>query len=497
MEETVKKFKAHLAKMQAYNHANSILYYDSVTSMPKGGTAHLGNTMAVLSEETYKLTVSEELKAMVREILAHKEEVDYVTRREAEELNEEMLRTEKIPMEEYVAYSVAVNEASAVWHEAKEKSDYALFEPHLAKIIDYNRRFAAYWNSEKPAYDVLLDIYEKGLTMDSLDRFFGELREQLAPLVRAIAKKQQPDDAFAHKSFSIAKQRLFSDYLMKVMTIDRDHCNIGETEHPFTINFSKDDVRITTHYHEKDFLSSMFSVIHEGGHALYELHIGDNIKYSPLGSGASMGIHESQSRFFENIIGRSEPFVSYILPEVKKLNPRVFRDVTAHDFYLAANRSEPSLVRTEADELTYSFHIMIRYELEKKLIAGTLSTKELPAEWNRLYKEYLGVTVPNDREGVLQDSHWSGGSFGYFPSYAIGSAYAAQMLSSMEKDIPVWTLVGKGDLKPVVDWLAERIYQYGCLLKPKELIEKACGADFDPDYYVAYLRDKYTKVYGL
>ena len=498
MEETIRKFKEHLNKMQAYGHAFGILNYDAETVMPKGASEHLGMTYAVLSEEMYKLTVSPELKGYVKEILEHRDEVDYITRREAEELNEEMQRTEKIPMEEYVAYQVAQNDASNAWHTAKVTNDFALFAPHLEKLVNYTRKFAGYWDPDKAPYDVLLDQYEKGLTMETLDGFFALLRKELLPVVEAVVKKGPvADDSFLRARFSLIKQRKLSDRLMEVMTIDRNHCTIGEVEHPFTTNFSKDDVRITTHYHEKAFASSMYSVIHEGGHALYELNIGDDIKYSPLGGGASMSIHESQSRFYENIIGRSEAFLTYILPDIQKLGPKALKDVSAHDFYLAVNKSEPSLIRTEADELTYSFHIMIRYELEKQLIAGTLQVKDLPEAWNRLYKEYLGVDVPNDTMGVLQDSHWSGGSFGYFPSYALGSAYGAQMLKVMERDIPVWELVAKGELKPIVNWLTERIYQYGCLLKPNELILKACEAPFDPHYYVDYLKNKYTEVYGL
>ena len=498
MEETIRKFKQHLNKMQAYGHAFGILNYDSETVMPKGASEHLGMTYAVLSEEMYKLTVSLELKGYVKEILEHKDQVDYITRREAEELHEQMERTEKIPMEEYVEYQVAQNDASNAWHTAKVTNDFALFAPHLEKLVNYSRKFAGYWDSEKAPYDVLLDQYEKGLTMETLDKFFGLLRKELLPVVEAVVKKGPVvDDSFLRARFSLEKQRKLSDRLMEVMTIDRNHCTIGEVEHPFTTNFSKDDVRITTHYHEKAFASSMYSVIHEGGHALYELNIGDDIKYSPLGGGASMSIHESQSRFYENIIGRSEAFLTYILPDIQKLGPKAVKSVTPHEFYLAVNKSEPSLIRTEADELTYSFHIMVRYELEKQLIAGTLAVKDLPAAWNRLYKEYLGVDVPNDTMGVLQDSHWSGGSFGYFPSYALGSAYGAQMLKVMERDIPVWELVRKGDLKPIVEWLTERIYRYGCLLKPNELILKACEAPFDPHYYVDYLKNKYTEVYDL
>ena len=497
MSEVLTQFKEHLKKMDAYSHALGVLEYDSVTAMPQGGSSHLGETVGFLSGEMYKLVTDEAFKHNIEYILAHKDEFDHITFREAEELHEDMERTAKIPMEEYVAYNVELNEASAVWHKAKLDDDYTAFEPHLDKIVDFNRRFASYWDPNKPKYDVLLDMYEKGLSKETLEVFFNGLKKELAPMVKQIAAVKQPDDAFAHKSVPIEKQRQLSDYLMKVMTIDREHCSIGETEHPFTTNFTKDDVRITTHYHETEMFSNMFSVIHEGGHALYELHTGDDLKGSPLGTGASMGIHESQSRFFENIIGRSKQFISYIYPEVQKYAPEVFEGVSAHAFYLAANVSKPSLIRTEADELTYPFHIMIRYDIEKELIEGDLKAKDVPALWNKLYKDYLGVEVPNDRQGALQDSHWSGGMIGYFPSYALGSAYGAQILAHMEQEIPVWDYVSKGDLKPIVDWLSNRIYRYGKLLTPKELIRNACGEPFDPSYYIRYLKEKYSEIYSL
>ena len=498
MEETIRKFKEHLRKMDAYGHAFGVLNYDSETAMPKGGSEHLGMTYAVLSEEMYKLTTSPDLKAWVKEILEHKEQVDYITRREAEELHEDMERTEKIPMEEYVAYQVAQNAASHAWHTAKVTDDFALFAPHLETLVNYSRKFAGYWDSTKAPYDVLLDMYEKGLTMATLDEFFALLRKELLPVVEAVVKKGPVvDDSFLRARFPLAKQRQLSDRLMEVMTIDRNHCNIGEVEHPFTTNFSKDDVRITTHYHEKAFASSMYSVIHEGGHALYELHIGDDIKYSPLGGGASMSIHESQSRFYENIIGRSEAFLTYILPDIRKLGPKALKDVSAHDFYLAVNKSEPSLIRTEADELTYSFHIMIRYELEKQLIAGTLAVKDLPAAWNKLYKEYLGVDVPNDSQGCLQDSHWSGGMIGYFPSYALGSAYGAHLLRKMKESVDVDACLREGNFAPINEWNREHIWKFGSLYKPADLLRSALGEEFDPSAYTDYLEEKYGELYGI
>ena len=354
MEKTVADFKAKLRRMDAYNHALGVMHYDSETAMPRGGAQDLSRALEVLSEESYKMGVEPAFRALMQEILDNREQVDYVTRREAEEGMENLERMEKIPMEEYVAYQVACNEAVNVWKTAKETNDFALFAPHLQKLLDFKRRFAGYWDASKAPYDVLLDRYEKGVTMETLDAFFSSLREKLVPLIKAIAQKGPAvDDAFAHRSFPVHMQRLLSDYAMEVMTIDRNCCGIGETEHPFTTSFSKHDVRITTHYYENEFLSSLYSVIHEGGHALYELHTGDALIGSPLAGGASMGIHESQSRFYENIIGRSEPFITHIYPQIQRLNPEQFQNVSAHQMYLAANVSQPSLIRTEADEPAY------------------------------------------------------------------------------------------------------------------------------------------------
>ncbi|MEN6470792.1 MAG: carboxypeptidase M32 [Clostridiaceae bacterium] len=499
MEPTALKenFKAYQKKMRAYNHAMGVLQYDFETVMPKGGAEGMGETLGILSEESYKLSVSDELRAMIAELLAQKDALDFQTRREAEELLEDIEKIEKIPMEEYVAFEKLTNKASFVWHSAKPDNDYKSFEPFLAEIIEFQKRFAKYIKPELPAYDALLDGFERGMTQAMLDPYFKNVRESLVPLIHEIGRAKQPDMSFLERPYALDKQRAFSDYLMEVMCIDRSHCSIGEVEHPFTTEFNKHDVRITTHYHEDMMHDSMYSVIHEGGHALYELHTGDDLIGSVLAGGASMGIHESQSRFYENIIGRSEPFIEYIFPKMREIFPSELTAVTPHEFFLAVNKCTPSLIRTQADELTYSLHIMVRYELEKRLIGGSLSTKDLPEAWNAMYKEYLGITVPSDREGVLQDSHWSGGMFGYFPSYSVGSAYAAQMLSSMQKELDVWNLVSTGELAPIIAWLTERIYKHGMLLKPNELVQNACGAPFDPKYYTDYLTKKFRAIYSI
>ena len=483
-------------KLFAFNAASSSLYLDAVTVAPRDTAEGRGVALGVLAGEQHKLLTDPALAQALDVLEANKGELDQLHARQAEELRRSVRQLTRIPAEEYMAYAQLTNEAEDVWHRAKEQSDFELFRPCLEKLVDYNRRFAGYYDPDKAPYDALLNEYERGVDTAYLDSFFAVLRERLVPLIRAVGERPQPDVSFLHRHYPVEQQRRFSDYLMQVLALDRAHCTIGETEHPFTLNFTSQDVRITTHYHEDDLASSMYSVIHEGGHARYELDIDPQVEYTVLAGGVSMGVHESQSRFYENIIGRSKPFIQAIFPKVREFFPEQLGDVTAEMFWRAVNRAEPSLIRTEADELTYSLHIMIRYEIEKALIGGTLAVKDVPQTWNRLYKEYLGLDVPDDRRGCLQDSHWSGGSFGYFPSYALGSAYGAQMLANMERDMDVWGPVARGDLGLVTGWLTEKVHRYGGLLTPAQVVEKACG-QFDPTYYTDYLTKKYTALYGL
>ncbi len=497
MQRAMEQFKEGLAKIHALEHALGVMQYDFETAMPRGAGEDYAKTVGALSEEVYRRKCGPEFKALAGEI-AHDGEADPVARREAEVLLEEIGRMDCIPVEEFVAYEMEQSLASGVWHRAKVENDYAAFLPHLSKLLEFKRRFALYYAPEGKPYDTMLDEYEKGMTTEALDGYFAMVRQRLTPLVeQTAARSAQIDDGFLYRNYPLDGQRALSDYLMRAMTIDRDFCTIGEVEHPFTTNFSKHDVRITTHYYENAVASSLYSVIHEGGHALYELNTGDELVGSPLAGGVSMGIHESQSRLFENLIGRSEAFVGAIFPKMQALFPAQLRGVSARDFYRAVNKSTPSLIRTEADELTYSLHVMVRYELEKRMVDGALDPRDLPGEWNRLYKEYLGVDVPDDTRGVLQDSHWSGGSFGYFPSYAIGSAYGAQFMDAMRKDLDVDAVAATGCLAPIVEWLTQRIYRFGRLKTPGELILETCKEEFNPRYYIEYLERKYAEIYGL
>ena len=497
LNEAIEKLNELEKSTYALNHALSILSVDGDTVAPKNSWKGRGKAMAYLTELAYKQLVNPETGEMLDTILQHREETDEVTFRKAELLKENYDEYNILPMEEFVAYQELTNESGAVWHDAKEKSDWEMFAPYLEKLVAFRRRFASLKDPSKPAYDVLLDQFEKGASMESLDPFFRTLREELSPVILEVAAREKPVPAFMKGPWAVSGQRLFSRKIMALEGIDPLNCTLGETEHPFTDSTNKWDVRITTHYYENDPFSSMYSVIHEGGHALYELDVRDDLQFTNLAGGVSMGVHESQSRFYENIIGRSRAFCTPLLKIMKEVFPEQMKGVTEEELYSAINLSKPSLIRTEADELTYSLHVMIRYELEKAMIAGDLKVADIPGEWNRLYKEVLGVDVPDNKRGCLQDSHWSFGGIGYFPSYALGSAYGIQMLHEMEKTVDVRGTVAKGDLSPVTAWLTEKIHQYGSLKKPADLLPAAMGGPLDAKVYTDYLKKKFGELYKL
>lgn len=495
-EELISQLELLQKKLYAYTAASSALYLDARTVAPTDTAEGRGVAMGILAGEEQKLLTCHETKALLDELKAIALELDTLHRREVEELSRRCEQLTRIPADEYMAYTELTNRADSIWNRAKEQNNFELFCPVLDELVEYNKRFAVYYDASKKPYDALLNEYERGASMDMLDSFFAVLRGSIVPLLHAISQKPQIDDSFLYKYYPAAQQKAFADYIMDVMGIDRTHCGLGETEHPFTLEFNNKDVRITTNYDEHNVASSMYSVLHEGGHALYELGICDDVQYTCLAGGVSMGVHESQSRFYENIIGRSREFIEVIYPKVQEFFPQQLSGVSAEQFYRAVNKVQPSLIRTEADELTYCLHIMVRYEIEKQLINGTLKAKDVPAEWARLYKEYLGIDVPTDSEGCLQDSHWAGGAFGYFPSYALGNAYGAQMLHNMQQEFDVYASVANGDLSAITAWLRDKVHKYGGLLEPADVVKNACGT-FDAHYYTDYLTRKYTELYNL
>ena len=502
--KTIEELTGQLDKLEhslyILHHLSELVELDANTAAPHDTMAGRSVVMEYLSSREYEVLASDAAGELLNELLDRREELTPKQARQAEFLKRKYDNMKAVPGDEYVAYDVLVSGSQNAWVRAKRENDFASFAPFLEKIVETQLRFIEYWDpdhSKKP-YDVLLDQYESGLTQAFLDPFFARLRETIVPMVQSITEKGwQPRSDFLRQEAPLEKQRELADYLMQVLTIDRNHCALAETEHPFTLNFNKDDVRITTHYYLNDVLSSFYSVMHEGGHALYELHTGDDLRFTSLGSGASYSIHESISRFFENIIGRSRGFCDFILPKMNELFPGQFAGVSPEEYYQAVNTAQPSLIRTESDELTYCLHVMVRYEIEKGLISREIAVRDLPQVWNAKMKEYLGIDVPNDTKGVLQDSHWSSGLFGYFPTYALGNAYGAQMLGQMKQDVDVEGCCTKGDLRPVVGWLTDKVFKYGCMLDPIPLFEQYCGAPFTPEPYCRYLKEKFGNIYGI
>ncbi len=499
---TIDEAKEKLAKLQAkicaYSHALSTLYYDGSTVAPRKTVEGRARTTAILSEEIYQLSTGEDTVKLLEFLDENKEQLSKTEKRIVFLMLKDIRELQKIPMEEYTDYQMLAAKTYDLWHTAKEESNFSLIEENYEKMFAANKRFAKYVAPEKKPYDYMLDKFEEGLTMEKCDKFFATLREHIVPLIKKVQSKPQLDNSILHGNFSDADQEKLAYILMKTIGLDLDHVGLGTTEHPFTTSLGSHlDERITTNYKKDDFSCSLFSVVHEGGHALYDTGSDDELAYTVLDCGVSMGIHESQSRFYENILARSEAFCEYLFPILAEIFPEQMKGHNAHELYLAINRSEPSLIRTEADELTYALHVLIRYEIEKKIFADELKVHDIPAEWNRLYKEYLGVDVPDDKHGVLQDMHWSDGNIGYFPSYALGSAYGAQYLRKMKETVDVDGCLRKGDFAPINAWLRERIWKYGKSLTPAEVFENAVHEEFDPTVFTSYLEEKYTKLYNL
>jgi carboxypeptidase Taq len=490
------EFKAYLKDVEYLNAAIAALYWDSRTYIPRKGVEYRGEVLGYLSGELYKKQTSDTMKGFI-DAFSALPDADDVTKAMADRAKREYDRSMKIPEDRYRAYVVAVSAAEAAWEDAKEKSDYALFKPHLEKLIGFNREFVEYWGYESSKYDKLLDYYEPGITTAKLDAVFGEVRDAIVALLDKIKAKPKPDDQFMKSAFPEEAQARFSHHVLEKMGYDFGAGRLDVSVHPFTITMGMNDVRITTHYYENELRSALYSSIHEGGHAIYEQNIDHALAGTMLMTGASMGIHESQSRFYENLIGRSRAFWECFYPEAQKEFPQL-TSVPMEAFYKAVNAVQPSLIRIESDELTYSLHIIIRYELEKAIFDGGANVDELPALWSAKYKEYLGVEPKNDGEGILQDTHWSGGNFGYFPSYALGNLYGAQFLHTMKKDVPyLEQCIAAGDLMCINSWLKEHVHKYGAVYLPEELIQKVTGQPLTAKYFIEYLNGKYADIYGI
>ncbi|MGN7357161.1 carboxypeptidase M32 [Paenibacillus sp. SAF-054] len=497
----LESFMELVRKIQAYTEAISLMHWDLRTGAPRKGAKLRSGVIGTLAGEQFKLQVSDEMGAYISYFTSPEvdSQLDETTRRLVKELKKEYEENHSIPAKKIEEFSVLTAHTETLWEEAKENNDFASFEPNLTKIVALLKELIQYWGVKGTTYDTLLDKYEPDLTVDKLDEVFGRLRNRLVPLVAAIQESpNKPDTTFLDQIFEKEQQEQMGLFILGQMGYDFDAGRLDESVHPFATGLNSGDVRITTHYLQDDVTSALFSSLHEGGHALYEQNISKDLAGTPLATGTSMGIHESQSRLWENIIGRSRAFWDRYYPDLQKHFPKQLENVSVEDFYRAVNRVENSLIRIESDELTYNLHIIIRYEIEKMIFNEGLEVKDLPKVWNEKYQQYLGITPPNDSLGVLQDVHWSGGMFGYFASYSLGNMYAAQIMNTMKKELPeLDQYIADGNLMPIKEWLTEKIYRFGKSLTPAEIIMQVTGEELNPDYLADYLEEKYKAIYKL
>lgn len=494
MNQSFEKLQNQLEKAMALQTAMVLFEWDNETAAPKEAAERTAAVIGSLSSQYLDIMTGEKLKTALEECSGQMSEMTEVEQAIVRETKEEVEKLERIPADEYRSFAELTARATGIWADAREKNDFSLFAPVLKEIVDYQKRFASYQAKEgQKLYDVMLDNYEKDFGMKELDEFFRVVKEGIVPLLKESAKRsEQLDDSFLSAGYTEEQQEKAARFLAEYVGFDFDRGILAVSAHPFTTNLHNKDVRITTHYLDR-IDSSIYSVIHESGHAVYELGIRDDLTQTPAGQGASMGMHESQSRFFENIMGRNRNFWVPIYGNMQEIFGSPLKEVSLDDFLAAVNKTIPGLIRTEADELSYCLHVLVRYEIEKLMIEENAEIDSLPELWNDKYEEYLGIRPKDDGEGILQDIHWSQGSFGYFPSYALGNAFGAQLYHRMKQEMDFDGLLREGRADAIREYLREHIHQYGKLKTSRQLLKDATGEDFNPAYYVEYLTERYGK----
>ena len=487
-------------KVIIYQTIQAQLGWDFKTYMPIKGGELRGTQLAIIASDMHRMITDPEIGQLLEKI---KSDGNYSSLSEEQQRNIYLIerdynRQTKLPRElvEQLARQQVIS--IQTWKKAKAAKDYSLFKPELQKSLDLQKKRAYHLDPDKHPYDVLLDIYEPNMTSKTITTLFNELKAGLIPLLKQIqSAPKQPDLSFLIRTCPLSVQKKLSTDLARVIQYDLLRGSIDTTEHPFTTGYY-DDVRITTHYYENEFEYSVFSVLHECGHGIYAQNLSSNYIYQPLGQATSLGIHESQSRYYENILGRSMEFWKYYFPQFKEITGDIFSDISVESFVHAINNVEPSKIRVTADEVTYSLHVIIRFEIERDLISGKISLDELPSIWNQKYKDYLGVDIEDDSEGVMQDTHWAAGLFGYFPTYILGNIYNAHMLRIIHEKFPNYDeMVQGGEFKPIFEWLTENVHRPASLYDPADLMKKITGEPVNTKYFINYLTDKFSKLYGF
>ena len=499
-QSAIKRFKQLQRDLALNYYLMSVVEFDGETvAPPKGGEAR-AEALAKLDGDRHELIAGADATALVTELEGERSAgaLDDETALELAVFARDQRETAAIPADESAAWTRLTSEATDVWRRAKNANDWASFEPYVDKIVEALKHQASELDPSRDPYDVWLDQYERGMDAKAYDAFFDQVRATVVLLVHEIAQRPRHSEPFASKRVDYHAQMALARDLMELVGLDMDGAVLSTVEHPFSNGMAPGDARVTTHVYPENAISGAYTIMHESGHAIYEQHAAAAHPWSILGCGSSSGLHESQSRFFENYVGRSRAFMAPLLAAFRKHAPKVYGSVSEDELYRAANAATPGLIRMDADELTYPLHIMVRYDIERMLFAGEARACDVPGLWAKLYKEYLGLEVPDDEHGCLQDVHWSNGSFGYFPSYALGSAYGAQYLAAMRTaGIDFDAACASGDLEPIRQWLDQNIWSIGRGKDAAQLIEDACSKPFDASYYCAYLDGKFRELYGL
>jgi len=480
----------------------ALLGWDQMTYMPQMGAAERSEQSALISRLAHEKFTSDKLWNHVQQ-LADTSVIETLNEKDKAvivRLEKDIEKSRKVPSEYVVRSSKAATLAYPAWQQARQKSDFSIFLPHLQKIVELEKEYCGYINLPGPRYNSLLDGYEEGMTVDRLKKEFDFLKPYLIDLLGKITaseiyNKQKDFD----KKVSVEKQREICNVVFEKMNLPKSRARLDVSTHPFTTSMGYDDVRITTNFERENPLFSFFSTVHEAGHALYELGMPrDTYKDTVISDSPSLGMHESQSRFWENMIARSKDFWEFFYPVFEKISPEYFQNINLDTWYRHVNQVKPSLIRVEADELTYCLHVILRFEIEVDLMEDKISVSELPGIWNAKMQEMLGVTPTNDREGVLQDMHWSGGSFGYFPTYVIGTIYASQLFNQLKHDMPVMAEeIRNGNFNNIFSWLGEKVHRHGRLMTADEIINNVCGEGLNSKVFVEYLNNKYSNLYNI
>jgi carboxypeptidase Taq len=487
---TYQEFVSQLQKMADLSSAIGLLQWDSEVYLPEDASALRGRQVALLTGIVHQEATSKQFGQLMNGLaneklpLKHKTNVALALK--------SYNRDKKFNKDFVMKKSLAVSEAFNAWSRAKTANDFSVYAPYLDKLLNLSREEVKILGYKDHPYDAMIDLYERNMNVKTLDRIFDDVKKHIVPLAESQSSKQKLNHTFLQKKYDHKAQFDFTVKLLKDIGYDFKKGRQDISLHPFTIGLNPNDVRVTTRIDESDICNSIWSSIHEGGHALYEQ--GLNIKEYGLASGAaaSLAIHESQSRFWENNIGRSIAFWKYQLPKLKKAFPSQLQGVNINHFFEAINFVKPNLIRTEADELHYHIHIMIRYEIEKEIFTSNIKANDLKPLWNELYKKYIGIKVPNDKNGILQDVHWSHGSFGYFPTYSLGSFYAAQFYATLKNRLPsIEDEISKGNLTSVNTWLQDNIYKHGGTYDAETLCKKVTGSTLDLSYFITYVKNKF------